>query len=152
MTEQPTAEPLTLHRVVPAGRTVIGDPAAVKIAAIAARAVPGVHSLGAGSGRALGAIRDAVGANDPSHGVKVEVGSTQLAVDVSLVAEYGFPLNTLADAVRTAVYRALTELVGLEVIEVNVEVLDVHLPPPTEAPVVERLRPSGSSPLKQSVE
>lgn len=133
MTEQPMGQPLPVLQDAPAGRTVIGDPAAVKIAAIAARAVPGVHALGPGTGRALGAIRDAVGANDLSHGVKVEIGQTQLAVDISLVADYGFALNALADAVRAAVYDALTDLVGLEVIEVNIEVLDVHLPPPAES-------------------
>ena len=112
---------------------MIGDPAAAKIAAIAARAVPGVHSLGPGAGRALGAIRDAVGGGDLSHGVKVEVGQTQLAADISLVAEYGFALNTLADTVRAEVYEALTDLVGLEVVEINVEILDVHLPQPADA-------------------
>lgn len=154
MIEQPTGRPVPVLQGAPAGRTVIGDPAAVKIAAIAARAVPGVHALGPGAGRALGAIRDAVGANDPAHGVKVEVGQTQLAVDVSLVADYGFALNALADAVRAAVYDALTELVGLEVIEVNVEILDVHLPQPAESRTVERVRPvaAGSTQLSQPVE
>lgn len=152
MIEQPPGRPLPALQGAPAGRTVIGDPAAVKIAALAARAVPGVHSLGPGAGRALGAIRDAVGANDPSHGVKVEVGQTQLAVDVSLTAEYGYALDALADAVRVAVYEALTELVGLEVIEVNVEILDVHLPPPVESKAVERVRPTGSTQLRQPVE
>ncbi|MBG6183455.1 putative alkaline shock family protein YloU [Arthrobacter sp. CAN_A214] len=111
-----------------AGRTVIGDPAAVKIAAIAARSVPGVHALGAGTGRALGAIRDAVGGSDLGQGVRVEVGQSQVAVDISLVADYGYPLNRLADSVRTAVCQAVEELVGLDVIEVNVEIADVHIP------------------------
>jgi uncharacterized alkaline shock family protein YloU len=152
MIEQAMGRPLPVLQGTPAGRTVIGDPAAVKIAAIAARAVPGVHSLGPGAGRALGAIRDAVGASDLSQGVKVEVGQTQLAVDISLVADYGFALNALADAVRVAVYEALTELVGLEVIEVNVEILDVHLLPPAEPRTVERVSATGATQLKQPVE
>lgn len=133
MIDQPAAPPSSAVSSAPAGRTVIGDPAAVKIAAIAARAVPGVHSLGPGTGRALGAIRDAVGGNDVPHGVKVEVGQTQLAADISLVAEYGYPLDVLADSVRAAVYEALTDLVGLEVVEINVEILDVHLPQQPES-------------------
>ncbi|WP_434995720.1 Asp23/Gls24 family envelope stress response protein [Arthrobacter sp. Ld5] len=149
MIDQPTGRQLPVLPGAAAGRTVIGDAAAVKIAAIAARAVPGVYALGPGSGRALGAIRDAVGANDLSQGVKVEVGQTQLAVDISLVAAYGFPLNALADAVRAAVYEALTELVGLEVIEVNVEILDVHLPPPAESKSGDRVRTAGSTQLQQ---
>ncbi|MFC3298115.1 Asp23/Gls24 family envelope stress response protein [Arthrobacter agilis] len=152
MIEQPMGRPAPALQDAPAGRTVIGDPAAVKIAAIAARSVPGVHALGPGAGRALGAIRDAVGANDLAHGVKVEVGQTQLAVDISLVADYGFPLNALADAVRAAVYEALTDLVGLEVIEVNIEVLDVHIQPAAESKAADKPRPTGASSLKQPVE
>ncbi|NYE96140.1 putative alkaline shock family protein YloU [Psychromicrobium silvestre] len=110
------------------GRTVIAETAVAKVAGIAAREVPGVYSLGSGSARALGAIREVVGATDLSQGIRVEVGQTQVAVDVSLVAEYGRPLLEVANQVRAAVYRAVQEQVGLKVIEVNVEVNDVHLP------------------------
>lgn len=110
------------------GKTTIGDPAVAKVAAIAARSVPGVYSLGTGTGRALGALRDVVGANDLVQGIHVEVGETQVAVDINLVAEYGHPLTSVADQVRAAVYAAVGELVGLQVIEVNVEINDVHVP------------------------
>ena len=129
------------------GRTTIADPAVAKVAAIAARNVPGVYSLGAGTGRALGAIRDAVGGSDLSQGVQVEVGETQVAVDIVLVAEYGHPLTGVADQVRAAVYAGVQELVGLQVIEVNVEVTDVHVPglndpkAPTK-PAQQQVRPS----------
>lgn len=110
------------------GKTTIADPAVAKVAAIAARKVPGVYSLGTGSGRALGAIRDAVGGGDLSQGVQVEVGETQVAVDIVLVAEYGHPLTGVANDVRAAVYQGVQDLVGLQVIEVNVEISDVHVP------------------------
>ncbi|MHC6593800.1 Asp23/Gls24 family envelope stress response protein [Arthrobacter sp. C152] len=111
------------------GRTVIAETAVAKVAGIAARAVPGVYSLGSGPSRALGAIRDAVGSSDHAAGVRAEVGETQVAVDISLVASYGTPLHSLANEVRAAVYRAVEELVGLQVIEVNVEITDVYVPP-----------------------
>lgn len=116
------------------GRTVISETAVAKVAGIAARAVPGVYSLGSGPSRALGAIRDAVGSTDHATGVRAEVGETQVAVDISLVASYGRPLHSLANQVRAAVYRAVEELVGLQVIEVNVEVTDVYVPPPVKPP------------------
>ncbi|MDQ1053403.1 putative alkaline shock family protein YloU [Arthrobacter sp. SORGH_AS 212] len=116
------------------GRTVISETAVAKVAGIAARAVPGVYSLGSGPSRALGAIRDAVGSTDHATGVRAEVGETQVAVDISLVASYGTPLHSLANQVRAAVYRAVEELVGLQVIEVNVEVTDVYVPPPVKPP------------------
>jgi uncharacterized alkaline shock family protein YloU len=117
------------------GRTVISETAVAKVAGIAARAVPGVYSLGSGPSRALGAIRDAVGSSDHAAGVHAEVGETQVAVDISLVASYGTPLHSLANAVRAAVYRAVEELVGLQVIEVNVEITDVYVPPPVKPAV-----------------
>ncbi|GAA3403754.1 MULTISPECIES: Asp23/Gls24 family envelope stress response protein [Pseudarthrobacter] len=117
------------------GRTVISETAVAKVAGIAARSVPGVYSLGSVPSRALGAIRDAVGSSDHAAGVRAEVGETQVAVDISLVASYGTPLHSLANAVRAAVYRAVEELVGLQVIEVNVEVTDVYIPPPVKPAV-----------------
>ncbi|WP_258804687.1 Asp23/Gls24 family envelope stress response protein [Pseudarthrobacter sp. NS4] len=114
------------------GRTVISETAVAKVAGIAARSVPGVYSLGSGPSRALGAIRDAVGGADHAAGVHAEVGETQVAVDITLVASYGTPLHALANQVRAAVYRAVQELVGLQVIEVNVEVTDVYVPPPVK--------------------
>src|SRR3954453_6756922 len=86
---------------VPAGtgRTIISEAAVAKVAGIAARAVPGVYSLGSGPSRALGAIRDAVGSSDHAAGVRAEVGETQVAVDINLVAVYGHPLHGVANQV-----------------------------------------------------
>lgn len=129
------------------GRTVISDSAVAKVAGIAARSVPGVYSLGSGPSRALGAIRDAVGSSDHAAGVRAEVGETQVAVDINLVAVYGKPLHQIANEVRAAVYRAVEELVGLEVIEVNVEINDVYVaPPPKAAPA--RAQTSEREPLQ----
>ncbi|MGG5174386.1 Asp23/Gls24 family envelope stress response protein [Pseudarthrobacter sp. J1763] len=114
------------------GRTIISESAVAKVAGIAARAVPGVHSLGSGSSRALGAIRDAVGSSDHSAGVRAEVGETQVAVDINLVAIYGHPLRQVANEVRAAVYNAVEQLVGLQVIEVNIEINDVYLGQPAK--------------------
>lgn len=128
---------------VPAGtgRTVISEAAIAKVAGIAARSVPGVYSLGSGPSRALGAIRDAVGSADHAAGVRVEVGETQVAVDIDLVAVYGTPLHALADQIRTAVYSAVEELVGLEVIEVNIEINDVYVPGPAKPAPSAEARP-----------
>lgn len=110
------------------GRTTISDIAVAKVAGIAARRVEGVFALGSGTSRALGALRDAVGSSDLAQGVHVEVGETQVAVDVNLVAAYGNPLQDVANQVRAAVYTAVQDLVGLSVIEVNVEINDVNVP------------------------
>jgi uncharacterized alkaline shock family protein YloU len=112
----------------PTGKTTIVDPVVAKIAGIAAREVPGVFALGGGAARLVGAVRDVIGSTDLSQGVKVEVGETQVAADVIIVVEYPQPLQSVAGAVRAAVARAITELVGMEVAEINVTVSDVHIP------------------------
>lgn len=114
----------------PQGRTVITETAVAKVVGVAVRAVPGVHAVGSGASRSIGAIREVVGATDLTQGVRVEVGDSQVAVDLVLVAEYGFPLQTLASTVRAAVYSAVEELVGRGVIEVNIEITDVFIPGP----------------------
>jgi uncharacterized alkaline shock family protein YloU len=128
--------------LVGTGRTVIADAAVARVAGIAARSVPGVYSLGSGPSRALGAIRDAVGGSDHAAGVRVEVGETQVAVDIDLVALYGTPLHALADQIRAAVYTAVEELVGLQVIEVNIEINDVYVPGPAKPAVSGETRPA----------
>ena len=110
------------------GTTTIKDGVVSKVAGIAARSVSGVHDLGGGAARALGAIRGAMNQNDLTQGISVEVGETQVAVDVNLVAEYPVPLQGIADDVRAAVTDAVESLVGMQVTEVNVTINDVHLP------------------------
>jgi uncharacterized alkaline shock family protein YloU len=110
------------------GRTVVADAVIAKVAGIAAREVPGVHALGGGAARAFGAIRDVVGSTDLGQGVRVEVGETQVAADVTIVVEYPVAMSQVADEVRAAVATAIEQLVGMDVAEVNVAVADVHIP------------------------
>ncbi|KIU03716.1 Asp23/Gls24 family envelope stress response protein [Frigoribacterium sp. MEB024] len=110
------------------GRTVVADGVVAKVAGIAAREVPGVFALGGGTARAFGALRDVIGTTDLGQGVRVEVGETQVAADVTIVVEYPAPMHTVAEQVRAAVARTIEQLVGMEVAEVNVAIDDVHIP------------------------
>lgn len=124
----PAAQRPSTHESGPAGRTTIAEGVVAKVAGIAAREVPGVYALGGGGARAFGALRDAVNATDLTQGVKVEVGDTQAAVDITLVVDYPTPIQQVADNVRAAVTAAITRLVGLQVVEVNIDINDVRLP------------------------
>jgi uncharacterized alkaline shock family protein YloU len=112
------------------GKTSIADGVVAKIAGMATREVPGIHSMGAGMARAFGAMRERVpgGGGGVTRGVKVEVGERQAAVDLDVVVEYGVSIVDVAGAVRTNVIGALERMTGLEVVEVNIAVDDVHLP------------------------
>ena len=116
--------------VTPQGRTTIADAVVSKIAGIATREISGVHALGGGGARAVGALRDRLPGNSTDHGqgISVEVGEKQAAVDVTLVAEYGVGIADLAAGIRRNVIAAIERMTGLEVTEVNIEVTDVHVP------------------------
>lgn len=114
------------------GKTTIAASVVQKIAGIAAREISGVHSMGGGVSRAFGAIRERIpgGGTGAANiaGVQVEVGEKQAAVDLDIVVEYGASIVELARAVRRNVIGAVERMTGLEVIEVNIAVNDIHLP------------------------
>ena len=110
------------------GTTKVDDGVVEKIAGIAAREVRGVHDLGGGAARAIGALRNRINQTDQGQGISVEVGETQAAVDITVVAEYPVALHRLADDIRSAVIESVESLVGLQVTEVNVEITDVYIP------------------------
>ena len=114
------------------GKTTIAASVVQKIAGIAAREISGVYAMGGGVSRAFGAIREripggGIGVSNIS-GVQVEVGEKQAAVDLDIVVEYGASIVDLARAVRRNVITAVEAMTGLEVIEVNIAVNDIHLP------------------------
>ncbi|GGT89688.1 Asp23/Gls24 family envelope stress response protein [Streptomyces coeruleorubidus] len=112
------------------GSTAIADTVVAKIAGMAAREIPEVHNLGGGMTRAFGAVRQRVpgGGTGVTQGVKVEVGERQAAVDLDVVVEYGAAIADTAGDIRTNVINAVERMTGLEVVEVNIAVDDVHLP------------------------
>lgn len=110
------------------GRTSIADGVVAKIAGIAAREVSGVHDLGGGTARAMGAVRERIGGQTHSQGVSVEVGERQAAVDVDVVLDYGIAIADVADGIRRNVISSIERMTGLEVTEVNVAVNDIFIP------------------------
>lgn len=116
------------------GTITVSGTVVAKIAALAAREVSGVHSLGVGSARAVTSVRDRIPGSVPSPttGVSVEVGRTQAAVDLDLVVEYGTPITQIARDVRRRVISSVEQMTGLHVVEVNITVDDVNLPALTD--------------------
>ncbi|MBF5082626.1 Asp23/Gls24 family envelope stress response protein [Quadrisphaera sp. INWT6] len=112
------------------GGTTIADTVVSKIAGIATREVAGVHALGGGAARAVGALRERIPGATTNHsqGISVEVGSTQAAVDITLIAEYGVAIADLAAGVRRNVITSVERMTGLDVTEVNIDVADVYIP------------------------
>ncbi|AHH96002.1 Asp23/Gls24 family envelope stress response protein [Kutzneria viridogrisea] len=124
------------------GKTTIASSVVQKIASMAAREISGVYAMGGGVSRAFGAIRERIpGAGTVStSGVAVEVGEKQAAIDLDIVVEYGAGIVELARAVRRNVITAVERMTGLEVIEVNIAVNDIHLPEDNEEPTEQTSR------------
>ncbi|MFC5288535.1 Asp23/Gls24 family envelope stress response protein [Actinokineospora guangxiensis] len=112
------------------GATTIADTVVQKVAGLATREVAGVHALGGGASRAFGALRERIPGATASagQGVSVEVGERQTAIDLQILVEYGVPIADLARSVRRNVVGAVERMTGLEVVEVNIAVTDVHIP------------------------
>lgn len=118
------------------GTTHIADTVVAKIAAYATREIPGVHSMGRGMSRRIGALRAMVPGQTEglsTQGVSVEVGAKQAAVDLDLVTWYGESIVEVAEAVRRHVIEQIESMTGLEVVEVNIHVDDIHVEDDAEA-------------------
>ena len=111
------------------GKTTIADTVVSKIAGIATRDVDGVHAVGGGAARAVGALWERIPGARTKHaqGVSVEVGEKQAAVDLDIVADYGVAIADLAAGIRRNVIDSVERMTGLQVTEVNVTVHDVYL-------------------------
>lgn len=129
-TAPPPSPPTRLAEDTSQGKTTIASSVVQKIAGMAAHEISGVYKLGGGLSRAFGEIRERIpgstGASQTS-GVTVEVGEKQAAIDLDLIVEYGASIVDLAKAVRRNVIGTVEQMTGLEVIEVNIAVNDIHI-------------------------
>lgn len=120
------------------GTTVIADGVVAKIAGLATREIPGVFDMGKGVGRTFGALRSRVpgasGQPSVTQGVSVEVGERQAAIDLDVVTYYGQSIVEVTEAIRRNVIDRVQGMTGLEVIEVNIAVADLHVEGEPEEP------------------
>lgn len=112
------------------GITTIAEQVVQKVAGIACREVMGVHAMGSAGRRMLSSLTERIpgSSTNVSGGVSVEKGERQTAIDVSIIVEYGFSVVEVANEIRKNIIEAVEYATGLEVVEVNVAISDVHLP------------------------
>lgn len=104
----------------------IADEVVSIIAGLAATEIEGVDGM---SGGLVGGIAEMLGRKNFSKGVKVEVGEQEAAVDLYLIVKYGVRIPDLALLVQENVKKAVETMTGLHVVEVNIHVQGVGLPP-----------------------
>ena len=104
------------------GKTYIDDEVVSVIARIAAEQVEGVHQLGASN------LRGMISRLGRKSGVEAEVGLKEAAIDLEVVVEFGYPIREVAEELRSVVIETIEATTGRRVIEVNIFVVDVHIP------------------------
>ncbi len=107
------------------GSIKIADEVVSIIASLAASEVDGVSSMVGGFGRGLAEM---MGKRNLSKGVKAAVGDKETAVDLCLVLDYGVKIHDVAAKVQKNVKKALENMTGLDVVQVNIHVQGVKLP------------------------
>jgi uncharacterized alkaline shock family protein YloU len=135
-TAAPTATPATRDPLATdVGQITVADSVVQKIAGKACREISGVHAMGTSGARAFGTIRERIpGSTGPNvaQGVGVEVGTTEAAIDLDIVVEYGVSIAELGRSIQRNVKQTVERMTGLRVVEVNVAIDDVYLPTPDD--------------------
>ena len=94
-----------------------------KIASIAASEIEGVADFAPQNG-----IKQLFGLLGPERGVRVEVGSKEVAIDLDIVVEYGSRIPDVVRDIRRNISQKINEMTGLEVVELNIRVNDLSFP------------------------
>jgi uncharacterized alkaline shock family protein YloU len=102
----------------------IADEVIMTIAGIAASQVENVTSMSGGIGDGIAGI---LGRKNLGKGVKVEAGEKEVAIDLSVVVEYGCKIHEVAKAIQAKVRNAVESMTGMKVVEANVNVVGVNV-------------------------
>lgn len=101
----------------------IADDVVATIAGKAASEVVGVYSM---SGGFAGGISEVFGKKSYTKGIKVENMEKSLKIDVNIIVEYGARIPDVAYEIQNRVKKAVENMTGLNVEEVNVHVQGVN--------------------------
>ena len=94
-----------------------------KIIGLSLERVPGLLHVDGGFFSNL--TEKLVNTNDVTHGVNVEVGKEQVAVDLNVIVEYRKNVPTLYKEIKDVIVSEVAKMTDLEVVEVNVNVVDI---------------------------
>ncbi len=108
------------------GRIIFADDVVATIAALAVSDVEGVTAM---TGGMVEGFTEMLGKKNLTKGVKVEVGTEEAAVDVSVSIRYGYKIREVCEKIQVAAKNAIETMTGLRVVEVNVFVQGVTFEP-----------------------
>ncbi|MFN2291386.1 MAG: Asp23/Gls24 family envelope stress response protein [Anaerolineae bacterium] len=103
------------------GKVTIAPNVLVTIVQKTAGSVPGVARLSENTP----GVQRLLGLHTEAEGVHVTVSENLVSVDVYLIARRGFDLFLMGQKLQKEVTRAIEDIVGMEVQEVNVHIEDI---------------------------
>ncbi len=101
----------------------IANDVVATIAGIAASEIEGVAGM---SGNMVSGLSQMLGKKQLTKGVKVEITDNDVALDISIIVEYGRKIPEVAGNIQLAVSSAVGDMTGLNVTTVNVHVTGVQ--------------------------
>jgi len=101
----------------------IADDVIATIAGKSALEVNGVYSM---SGGFAGGISEVFGKKSYTKGIKVDNNEKGLKIDVNIIVEYGARIPDVAYEIQSRVKKAVENMTGLKIEEVNVHIQGVN--------------------------
>ena len=111
--------PLNTDELTPSSNITYNNEVVAIIAGLAANEVEGIAGMCTVSGSLKSKNRNI------TKGVKVEVGTEEVAVDLYVIVEYGIPIQRAAADAQENVRKAIESMTGLHVVRVDVHVQSV---------------------------
>ena len=111
--------PLNTEDPTPSSNITYNSEVVAIIAGLAANEVEGIAGMCSVSGSIMSKNRNV------TKGVKVEVGTEEVAVDLYVIVEYGIPIQRAASDAQENVRKAIESMTGLHVVRVDVHVQGV---------------------------
>jgi uncharacterized alkaline shock family protein YloU len=120
-TEKKPTNPLPVNTddLTPSSNITYNNEVVAIIAGLAANEIEGIAGMCNVSGSLMSKNRNV------TKGVKVEVGSEEVAVDLYVIVEYGIPIQRAAADAQENVRKAIESMTGLHVVRVDVHVQSV---------------------------
>lgn len=106
------------------GEVQIADEVVATIAGLAATEVEGVASM---ASNITNELVSKLGMRNLSKGVKIDVDSNSVSVDLVLTLEYGYSIPNTSKQVQEKVKSAIESMTGLTVSSVNIRIAGVNI-------------------------
>jgi uncharacterized alkaline shock family protein YloU len=114
---------LTDHSITELGSIQIAPEVLEIIAGLASIEIDGVAEM---SGGIVGGISELLGLKSLTRGVKVQIGTNETIIEVSIVIEYGYRIPDVCRQIQQSVQQAIFSMTGIHVSAIHIHIESVH--------------------------